>query len=377
MPITIEAKHNKHLLKTTVTVLHLPALLPVSCDSWPHCALATKHSITLQLHVHLCHMAFSYTYASWCCHPLPAMVIQKSVTRSNIRCPSCTSSHSGVHHVHTIPCLSMSSGVEWRVVMVLLLLLSGDIEKNPGPVLSVADLHILMKELNNVRANWNNIGLQLGVNIGTLDAIKKQYNDPSDCLRETLTTWLKSSHPTWSNIVDALRVVGEMRLAADLECKYCSTQDIGTAATHHLAPPVPAVPPSQAHTWMTSPPQSNSLTRPPVFGFPYFMPPQSHPFYPSSWPAPYYYTPPTSYPPFLPPAISGAVSTATPASIHSMFTQLCQVTPGPIQSGPVPPTLAPAQPTTSQFPTSDALQAVTVSEQPEQPTVIAGMQFQH
>ena len=49
------------------------------------------------------------------------------------------------------------------VVLNLLLLLSGDIETNPGPVLSVDDLRVVMKELNDVRAKWNNIGVQLGV----------------------------------------------------------------------------------------------------------------------------------------------------------------------------------------------------------------------
>ena len=76
--------------------------------------------------------------------------------------------------------------------------------------------------------------------------------------------------------------------------------------------------------------------------------------------------------PFVPPAIPGTVSTATPANIHSMFPQ---VIPGPIPSRPVPPIQAPTQPTTSQFP--DALHAMTLSQQPEQPAEIAGMQFQH
>ena len=93
-----------------------------------------------------------------------------------------------------------------------------------GQQLTVDDLRVVMKELNDVRAKWNNIGVQLGVSVGTLDAIKKQYSDPSDCLRETLTTWLKSSLCNkWADVVDALNVVGEARLAAELEHKYCST----------------------------------------------------------------------------------------------------------------------------------------------------------
>ena len=68
--------------------------------------------------------------------------------------------------------------------------------------------------------------------------------------------------------IDTLRssTVGEVRLAADLEQKYCSTQDPSVAATHHHAPPLPSQPDtqttppqqsqSQAHTKMTPPQQS-------------------------------------------------------------------------------------------------------------------------
>ena len=151
-------------------------------------------------------------------------------------------------------------------------------------------------------AKWYNVGLHLGVGIATLDAIKKQcLSDPPDCLRETFMTWLQTcpSSPTWNNIVDALRssIVGEARLAEDLEKKYCSTQDI--AATHQHVPPVP---PAQVHTWTTPVP----LTQPPVFA--------SQPYHSHSppWSVSYYHPPPTSYPmstPSLPPPPSGPAST--------------------------------------------------------------------
>ena len=97
--------------------------------------------------------------------------------------------------------------------------------QSAGQQLTVDDLRVVMKELNDVRAKWYNIGVQLGVSVGTLDAIEKQYSDPSDCLIKTLTTWLKSSTPGWTNVVDALNVVGETRLAAELEHTYCATLD--------------------------------------------------------------------------------------------------------------------------------------------------------
>ena len=229
-----------------------------------------------------------------------------------------------------------------------------------------------MEELNDIRAKWDDIGLQLRMSVGTLDAIKKQYDDPSHCLKETLKTWPKTcpSLPTWKNIVDALRssTVGEVRLAADLEQKYCSTQVTSVAVTHHHAPPAPSsqvdtqttppqqsqsqghappplVSPSQAHTQTTLPPQSTvSLTQPPVLA--YSATPSSHL---PPWSAPYYYPPYTGNPlptPFpLTPSISGVAA----ASVHPSCSQVPQVT--PTSSVPLLPSV-PTQLTTLQFATT-------------------------
>ena len=90
--------------------------------------------------------------------------------------------------------------------------------------LGVDDLPVVVEKLNDTRVKWYEIGLQLGVSVGTLNAIKKDYNSTSDCLRETLMTWLKTSPspPTWNNIVDVLRrsTVGEVRLAEDLNTRH-------------------------------------------------------------------------------------------------------------------------------------------------------------
>ena len=68
---------------------------------------------------------------------LPAMVLQNGVVKSNIWCLSCSLSHASVCHVSSSPILSsIPSGVRKVVVgavVVLLLLMSGDIELNPGP----------------------------------------------------------------------------------------------------------------------------------------------------------------------------------------------------------------------------------------------------
>ena len=239
--------------------------------------------------------------------------------------------------------------------------------------LGVDDLPVVVEKLNDTRVKWYEIGLQLGVSVGTLNAIKKDYNSTSDCLRETLTIWLKTSPspPTWNNIVDVLRrsTVGEVRLAEDLEQKYCSTQDTSVAATsvaatHHHAPPAPSqadtqtttpqqslsqahappAPPvltSQALTQTTTPHQSTiSPTQPPVLAYAVTSPP---------WSLPYYYLPHTSYPLSTPFSLTPPPSGVATAPVHLSYSQPSQVTPTsprPLLSS------VPAQSTTSQFPTA-------------------------
>ena len=241
--------------------------------------------------------------------------------------------------------------------------------------LGVDDLPVVVEKLNDTRVKWYEIGLQLKVSVDTLKAIKKDYNSTSDCLRETLTTWLKTSPspPTWNNIVDVLRrrTVGEVRLAEDLE-KYCSTQDASIAATsvaathHHALPPpsqadthttTPQQSPSQAHaltappvsmsqalTWMTPPTQYTiPPTQPPVL--PYSVTPPSNP---PPWSDPYYYSPHTSYPLSTPFQLTPPIPEVATAPAHPSYSQPSQVT--PTSSRPLLSSV-PAQTTIPQFPT--------------------------
>ena len=68
---------------------------------------------------------------------LPAMGLQNDIVRSNIWYLSRSSSHAGVRRVYSSPGFSVSPSLGRMVVgavVVLLLLMSGDIEINPGPV---------------------------------------------------------------------------------------------------------------------------------------------------------------------------------------------------------------------------------------------------
>ena len=45
------------------------------------------------------------------------------------------------------------------------------------------------------RSRWMFIGIQLGIDMGTLDAIRYDYRDIGDCLREILICWLRRIDP--------------------------------------------------------------------------------------------------------------------------------------------------------------------------------------
>jgi len=68
---------------------------------------------------------------------LPAMALQNEIVKSNIWCLLPSSSSTSVRHVSCSPGFGVPSGLGRMVVaavVVLLLLMSGDIEMNPGPI---------------------------------------------------------------------------------------------------------------------------------------------------------------------------------------------------------------------------------------------------
>ena len=133
----------------------------------------------------------------------------------------------------------------------MLLMMAGDVERNPGPgkLLSVFDdLYILEITLflfsdplgpNDLRCvrtavysihhKWYNIGLELNIPFTALDAIEANHRLTDKCLTEMLKQWLNcdSPPPSWSALVEALssEPVGEKRLAGEIQTKYCATQE--------------------------------------------------------------------------------------------------------------------------------------------------------
>ena len=74
--------------------------------------------------------------------------------------------------------------------------------------LSSEDLSKVFSTLYEARTNWRNIGLGIGIDPTTIEAIGiKNRDDVNDCFRELLLTWLRkgSSKCTWATLASVLK----------------------------------------------------------------------------------------------------------------------------------------------------------------------------
>ena len=113
------------------------------------------------------------------------------------------------------------------VVITMSLFLSGDVEKNPGPLTS-GDLKKVLDSLWEARTEWFYIGIQLDMETSDLKVIKKNHDEAGLCFTKMLTEWLKRMNPppTWKALVDALksRTVGYEQLADTIEKTHCKSK---------------------------------------------------------------------------------------------------------------------------------------------------------
>ena len=116
-----------HAILVAVCIFMLP-MLEVAAE---HKQLTTTHHTNLHGgHVTFCHSPLVLPSFS---NMLPAMVLQNRVVWSNIH-RSHSLSHSSIRHVFLKLGLSVSYSLKVvGMVVILLLLLSGDVETNPGP----------------------------------------------------------------------------------------------------------------------------------------------------------------------------------------------------------------------------------------------------
>ena len=76
-----------------------------------------------------------------------------------------------------------------------------------------------MSELQEVN-EWITLGLQLGIKLSQLKAIKVDCSSLGDCRTQMLHEWQKKVTPTWSAVVHALLGIGMRHLASELAQKH-------------------------------------------------------------------------------------------------------------------------------------------------------------
>ena len=97
------------------------------------------------------------------------------------------------------------------------------------------DLRRLLRLLHDVRAKWYDIGIQLSISIGTLDAIKAEHSECGKCLCEMLKYWLNTQQATFDALIEALssEPVGENTLAENTRDLHLTvTSEKGTVSLY-------------------------------------------------------------------------------------------------------------------------------------------------
>ena len=86
-------------------------------------------------------------------------------------------------------------------------------------------LKLLMRNLKNIAAFWEDLGIELDVDDGKLKCIKTDnHGDCTSCLRELLRTWLNrvDPEPTWEAIAEAVENGTQYQeVASKIRAEYC------------------------------------------------------------------------------------------------------------------------------------------------------------
>ena len=89
---------------------------------------------------------------------------------------------------------------------------------------SVPTLKLLQRELYKIADKWQDIGIQLDVDVKLLNKVKSENGGNSkNCLTEMLKMLVENEdlHPSWTDLVEALGYLEEEELAQQLKDKYC------------------------------------------------------------------------------------------------------------------------------------------------------------
>ena len=92
-----------------------------------------------------------------------------------------------------------------------------------------------MNELKRVN-DWIPLGLNLGVEISTLEAIERERITIGERRTQMLNEWQKQATPTWSAVIQALVKMGMRHLAIHLAQKKGSVtlMEVNSAVIYHI-----------------------------------------------------------------------------------------------------------------------------------------------
>ena len=87
--------------------------------------------------------------------------------------------------------------------------------------LTTNDLAKVRRLTFNARTEWHSLGLELGLNVKTLDAIKEDFKTNKERFTDMLKQWLDMK-PTWESLIAALReeTMGLNNVADKVEKEY-------------------------------------------------------------------------------------------------------------------------------------------------------------
>ena len=117
--------------------------------------------------------------------------------------------------------------------------------------LACEDLKEVMGALDEARAEWYNIGIELDLSVQTLETIRSKFLNDDDRLREMCIDWLRriDLRPSWTALTKVLEspFVQEGRLAhlaQKLRDKYCHGRDEIITDFYSTPGPSPGAPPT-------------------------------------------------------------------------------------------------------------------------------------
>ena len=99
----------------------------------------------------------------------------------------------------------------------------------------VAKLADLVNELKRVN-DWIPLGLNLGVEISTLEAIERERITIGERRTQMLNEWQKQATPTWSAVIQALVKMGMRHLAIHLAHKQGNFMliEVNSGVIYHI-----------------------------------------------------------------------------------------------------------------------------------------------